>query len=162
MKKIKLTEEKYALVDDEDYNWLLNYKWIAKKDKTIIRKDKYYAICDLGNRKGRKRAYLQMSRRIMSLHEKLPKDMVVDHINGDTLDNRKINLRIITKRQNAQNRHDKTTSKYPGVHWNHQTKRWVSKITVNKKTIILGSFSSEKKAFEAYKIAIKKLGETVI
>ena len=93
MKKIKLTKEKYALVDTEDYDWLNQYKWHSgiNTDKKI-----FYAITYLSKNK----QHIQMARFIMDC----PKGMVVDHINGNQLDNRKKNLRICTQHQNSMNR----------------------------------------------------------
>jgi hypothetical protein len=88
-----------------------------------------------------------------------------DHINGDGLDNRRCNLRIVTRRQNTQNRHDERFSKYPGVVNSKNGFRAV--INIKGKNKYLGSFKKtpkgEKKAFEAYKNAVHKLtGEKLI
>ena len=66
----------------------------------------------------------------------------VDHINHDILDNRKQNLRHCTRSQNQMNQ------KCKGYFWHKRDKRWVAKITINQKTINLGSFKNEKDAIK--------------
>lgn len=91
MKKIKLTQGKYALVDNEDYDRLMQYKWCAEK---CSKSDNYYARNRTINTK--------MHRLIMKLDSSNP--LVIDHINHKTLDNRKVNLRICTRAENNRNR----------------------------------------------------------
>lgn len=90
----------------------------------------------------------------------------VDHINGDTLDNRKINLRTCTNRENTKNKkaHKKKRatihSKYKGIHFIPEYKRWRAKICVDYKSISLGCYSSEEEAALAYdKAAREYFGE---
>jgi len=76
-------------------------------------------------------------------------NLVVDHINGNTLDNRLINLRICTKSQNAMN--SKARTDLPkGVSWDKQGKRFRAKIQVNGTQLNLGSFETKEKAEIAY------------
>jgi hypothetical protein len=86
------------------------------------------------------------------------KGQLIDHINGDGLDNRKENLRFCTHSQNQHNQHSVqgATSKYKGVHWNTKAKRWISRIYINNKQTYLGSFSDEVEAAKAYDKAAKK------
>lgn len=83
----------------------------------------------------------------------------VDHINRDTLDNRKINLRICSHQQNCFNSKAKRmatkTSKYKGVCWNKQKQRWCSSLGVNYHTINIYSSSVEEECAYAYNIALK-------
>jgi len=79
------------------------------------------------------------------------KGQVVDHINGNCLDNRRENLRITTSSLNSQNRHKtkiNSTSKYKGVFKNSRG-TFTSKIAINRKTIFIGNYQSEEKAAEA-------------
>ncbi|MEK4108147.1 HNH endonuclease [Paenibacillus sp. FSL R10-2791] len=85
-----------------------------------------------------------------------PKGSVVDHINHDTLDNRRsVNLRILTHAQNMQNlRTQKSkTSKYRGVCWNNKDKKWKAQIKVNGKKRFLGNFDNEPDAAKAAQTA---------
>ena len=87
-----------------------------------------------------------------------PDDKDVDHINGDTLDNRLCNLRVCTRGQNNMNRVKKPncSSIYKGVSWQKKIKRWVAKISINNKTVYIGTYTDEKEAARAYNKAAKK------
>ncbi len=93
-----------------------------------------------------------------------PSDKVVDHINGDPLDNRKSNLRAVTRGQNNMNRGSNrthrgksTTSSYKGVSWDKRRSRWVSNIGHNYKRIYLGCFDLAEDAARAYDIKAQEL-----
>ena len=82
-----------------------------------------------------------------------PKGLVVDHINRDVSDNRRINLRAVTHQQNNRNR-AQITGKYKGVSWSKHAKKWRSTITVSGKLTHLGYFKEEKEAANAYNLYI--------
>ncbi len=87
------------------------------------------------------------------------KEMVVDHINNDGMDNRRINLREATHSQNICNRKKRSgtnTSEYIGVCWNKARRKWMSSIGHDKKNIHLGYFDSEVEAAKARDRAAKK------
>ena len=86
----------------------------------------------------------------------------VDHINGNTVDNRKCNLRIVTNRQNGMNRHQKKTSKYPGVFWATRECRWVAQAQIDRKHICIGYFKSEDEAHEAYSNLVTPIEQALI
>lgn len=92
---------------------------------------------------------------------KPPGHLVVDHINHNTLDNRRSNLRAITHTQNQQNRKGKNrineTSRYIGVHKVRGGNTWVAHVTENKRRYYLGSYDTEKEAHEAVVKARRKL-----
>lgn len=144
MKKIKLTQGKYAIVDDEDYENLNQYNWCFNAGYAV--RSNYV--------NGKQIGLLMMHREIM----KTPKNMSTDHINHNKLDNRKSNLRIVTQAQNSYNRlgKKKGTSKYKGVSWHKDYKKW--SVVFDKKWV--GSFSDEVEAAKAYdKAAKEKFGE---
>ena len=153
MKEILLTQGQTALVDDEDFEELNQFKWRVGWTPTI---KSFYAIRD--EKRGNKYTTLRMHRQIMQF----PLGLYVDHINHNTLDNRKENLRIVTARQNGQNRSGKTTSKYPGVSWNKKSNKWIVWIRFNNKSLYLGMFTDEIDAFNAYKNFLKSIGEPEI
>lgn len=143
MKKIKLTQEKYAMVDDDDYEFLSQFNWYAFKNHGTYRAVRCAS--------GLKRT-VYMSRDLM----KPLSGMVVDHINGDTLDNRKCNLRVCTSAENIRNRklHKNSISGYKGVR--KQGKNWRATIRANDKRIFLGVFNTKEEAAAAYNEASKK------
>ena len=67
-------------------------------------------------------------------------EQVVDHINGDSMDNRKSNLRICTQKQNAQN--NRKPGVFTGVNYNKQNGKWVARISHNYKSKQLGTFKT--------------------
>jgi hypothetical protein len=81
-----------------------------------------------------------------------PGNFTIDHINRDTKDNRVVNIRLATKRQQLGNTKlsRKNKSGYRGVCWNKQSKRWNAFIRINKKSVFLGSFNSKERAACAY------------
>jgi hypothetical protein len=85
-------------------------------------------------------------------------DLFVDHINNNSLDNRRINLRIVTPSQNGMNKsvNKNGSSKYLGVGWHKKDKKWSSQIRVNGKVISLGHFLNEIDAAKARDRATKK------
>jgi hypothetical protein len=90
-----------------------------------------------------------MHREIM----KPPRGVLVDHISGDTLDNRRANLRLVTLTQNNQNRvprRDHKRGSYKGVTWCRRQGIWMARIGAGGKYIFLGHFADEKEAAEAY------------
>jgi len=146
-RRIRLSQGKYAIVDVEDYGRLSRFKWYAHKSFCT-----YYAVSSSMQRRSGK--ILFMHRMILDV----PEDMVVDHINGNGLDNRKANLRVCTAAQNNCNRRPQRNciSRYKGVTRTRRGKPWRAVITINRRTKSLGSFESEIEAAKAYDKAAKK------
>ncbi len=147
--KIPLTQGKYALIDEADFGLVSDKKWCADKANTG---DNYYATTSMG------RKHIRMHRLIMDAK----KGEHTDHINGDTLDNRRSNLRICTHAENCRNQHvrNRGTSQYKGVSWSEDRRKWLVQIKVNYKTIPLGRFRNEIYAAGVYdKAAVKYFGE---
>ena len=151
MKKIPLTPEGYALVDDEDYAYLSGWAWHKEMLGSGEHKNPYARRGT--NLYGGIKKTKAMHRLIMGN----PTGKEVDHINGDTLDNRRANLRVCTRAENAKNRkiNRNNTSSYKGVH-RHQTGAWRSRIQVGGKRISLGLFDTPELAHAAYKRAEKE------
>lgn len=143
-KLIPLTLGKFAVVDDDDYERLCGYRWLAhRSSRTFYASRKY------------RNSTIHMHRRIMNA----PKGMVCDHINHNGLDNRKSNLRICTARQNSYNQrpHTDCVSRYKGVHWLPEQKKWKSRVRKDGKTYDLGLFDSEITAAVAYDLKADEL-----
>ena len=156
MKRIKLTGNKFALVDDQDFEILNQYKWRADKDGNT-----YYAV--RGIWKDNKVFRLFMHREILDLKYKDGK--ITDHINRNGLDNRKSNLRIVSKAENCRNHggHSDNTSGHTGVSWHKVIKKWQSQIRAGGEKICLGYYNNINNAIEARKQGeIKYWGETRI
>jgi hypothetical protein len=85
---------------------------------------------------------------------------IVDHINGDGLDNSRSNLRVVTHSQSMMNRvwsRDGMTSRFQGVTWDKCCKKWRAQIFCNGKRIYLGVHAEEDAAYAAYKAACAEL-----
>lgn len=76
--------------------------------------------------------------------------VIVDHINNIKLDNRAINLQLTSSRVNNSKDVKNKTSKFTGVSWDKNNKKWLSQIVFNKKTFNLGRYNSELEAKKAY------------
>ena len=144
MKLIPLSGGFFAKVDDEDYEYLSGWVWYRGSSKYG------YAF---GYPKNATKNRNYMHRLIMkATHYK----QYVDHINHDTLDNQKSNLRICTPTQNNANRKKSNTkNKYKGVQIHHN--HWRALITYEGKRRILGCFESDLEASKVYNTAALEL-----
>ncbi|MGA2914588.1 MAG: AP2/ERF family transcription factor [Sedimentisphaerales bacterium] len=140
---IKLTKNRYAKVDPQDYPVLSKYDW-----HLLEAKGRFYTV------KLNEGLIQSMHRFLMDA----PKGRIVDHRNGDGLDNRRANLRLATHSQNCCNKRitKKGTSKYRGVSIEKGSKKWRATIYYNKINIPLGFFENEQDAARAYDNAAKK------
>ncbi len=149
MKEIKLTQGKVALVDDEDYEYLDQFKWQASKGLHT-----YYA-----RRNGRlyngKRITIRMHQEIMHF----PDNMLIDHIDHNGLNNQKHNLRVCTILQNQMNAtgREDSNSIYKGVCWHKRIQKWRAQIHLNRRQKFLGYYKNEEDAAMAYNKKAKEL-----
>jgi hypothetical protein len=146
MKEISLTKGKLALVDDEDFEYLNQWKWYCSPFG--------YALRSQSRRLPGPRIAIKMHRVVCNT----PEDMETDHINGNKLDNRRSNLRACTRSENQHNRNKLVgnTSGFKGVTWHIKSKKWASYIVVNNHQIYLGLFQDIIDAANAYDSSAKK------
>jgi len=155
MREIQLTQGQVALVDDQDYEYLNQWKWCAIwSDHTRS----FYAMrvsCDRGQR-----VTIQMHRLILGITDPRIK---VDHRDSNTLNNQWLNLRVCNNRQNQQNTRKRSncSSQYKGVSWDRKTSRWKSQIQIPSESAVgtkvhLGYFNLEVDAAYAYNEAAHK------
>ena len=160
MNKIELTQGKFAIVDADDFERVSEFKWHYNKNGKYTgyaRRRQYIGMKDGKQiQKG-----ISMHRFIMGVEDS---KVHVDHINHDTLDNRKSNLRRCTKAENGRNQKIRKGgfSKYKGVFKSSKSriKPFRARIMFNQKPINLGSFAAERDAAIAYnKAALHYFGE---
>jgi hypothetical protein len=149
-RRIPLTDGRFALVDDCDYEMLSAWTWGVydhRRNSGYVRR----SVRVRGHWVG-----ILMHRQIM-----LPDPgQEVDHINHDLLDNRRANLRLCTHQWNLQNRAKSPisgSSQYKGVRWENRHMRWLASIGNNGKTIYVGEYRSERAAAHAYDAVARKL-----
>ena len=146
MKYISLTQNKKTIVDNEDYAYLIQWKWRITANG--------YAVTYEKGKSHKTRQIICMHRLIINA----PEDMVVDHKNRDRLDNRKINLRICTQTQNngnmrGHNRYDCKGVEFVKFNGGGKTLRkkpWRSRLKIAGKRIELGTYVTKEEAIKAY------------
>jgi len=128
------------ILDEEDLLSVSPFKWNAAKRGRLA-----YAYAYIGNH-----VQIWMHRVLTNA----PKGMVVDHINGNGLDNRRSNLRVCEHRQNiAFGRSFTGLSRFKGVTWDKNRSKWIAQIKINYKHKMLGRFDNEEDAARAYDLA---------
>lgn len=141
MKEIQLTQGYVALVDDADYDFLMQWKWHANRNK-----NKVYAMRAI-HKDGKTKLY-GMHRQILGLTDP---SICGDHLDGDGLNNQRHNLRACTSQENVRNSKSRGgTSRYKGVSWYPRRNKWVAYITGGGKRKTIGYFGSEQEAAMAY------------
>ena len=115
-----------------------------------LEKNGYYSITLRKNGIGKTRKVHQLVAESFLNHKRCGHKLVVNHIDFNKANNKVDNLEIVTNRENSNRKHLKSTSKYVGVHWNKEDKKWKSGIMINGKLKHLGYFTDELEASEAY------------
>ena len=152
----KLARGRVTLIDDEDYELVLGYRWRVMENRA----DQAYVVTykklhDRGGRDKRGRGINNYP-----MHTLLTGFRLVDHRNGDTLDNRRSNLREATYSQNAMNRRANQGSRtgFKGVNWSgERTQRWQVRIMKEGKRHFIGNFDTPEEGAFAYDIAAREL-----
>ena len=131
-----------VLVDDEDVERLSAFRWHRKQSGHVHRS-------------------IQRGKIKRGIHRDVidaPDGVWVDHINGDPLDNRKVNLRLCDRVGNSRNSSSKkgSSSSFKGVCWHKASRKWQAGIKVNRKSIHLGLFATEQQAAAAYDASAKE------
>lgn len=125
----------FVIIDSNDYELIKDYKWYNGCGYAV-------AYCD------KQKKQIKMHRLINNT----PRGYDTDHINRNTLDNRRVNLRAVTRSVNCQNVPARlnSSSKYKGVYWKNTHLCYGARITKNKKTYFLGHFSCPIEAAKEY------------
>ena len=145
MKKILLTQDKFTLVDDCDYAYLMQWKWCYNQGYAV-RTDRT------------KGAQTILMHRVILERKGFKNFAQTDHRNQNKLDNRRGNLRPATASQNKCNnsKYKNNTSGHKGAHWHKRKEKWLAQIRVNGKQIHLGCYDNLKEATRAYNEAAHK------
>jgi hypothetical protein len=147
MREIKLTQGQVALVDDEDYDYLMQWKWRVRKQGNNFYARTYTPMVDWHRKE------LAMHRIIMNT----PPTLEVDHIDHNGLNNQKSNLRNCTEKQNKQNKKSfGLTSIYLGVSFNKNAKKFQAMIKIDGKGIYGGSWDDEEDAAKSYDVLARQ------
>jgi len=145
---VPLTRGREAVIDAADVHLIKGYAW-----RISAARGRFYAVTCLP-RNGQKQKSIWMHRTILPPTE----GVIVDHIDGDGLNNRRANLRLATVSQsmcNAKMRSD-NSSGYRGVAFVRAENKWAAYITVQKKRLSLGRFDTAESAHDAYVAASAK------
>jgi len=145
VRRISLSQGKYTIVDDDDYLNLIAFKWYYSHG---------YAVRHPKMVRGYRRGKISIHREI--LHT--PKGKLTDHINGNTLDNRKSNLRIVDIYKNGWNQKilKNTPSGFKDIYWRKTDKAWEVRVMEHGKRHSVGYFKNKDDAVDALLRALKK------
>lgn len=145
------TTDRFAKISPQDAGPILLYKWRITHSRKGTERI-YYAAA---NERGTKPRVIKMHRLILSA----PDGWHVDHINGDGLDNRRENLRLVNPQLNQANsrKHKPGTSRFKGVCWSRKANKWRAYVSVDRRQIHIGLYEEEMAAAQAYDLKAKEL-----
>lgn len=152
MKEIQLNHGIIALVDDEDFDRVNQFKWYGYKNGRTT-----YCIRNI--RINGKRSSQSLHHFILNIQNAKLNKIEVDHISGNGLDNQKHNLRVCSHSENMMNQRSKKngSSKFVGVSWNKRDNNFQSEIRYNGIRYYLGTYKSEIDAARAHDNKAKEL-----
>lgn len=148
--KVPLSRGLFALIDNEDQELVLPYKWYAMGPtgkEHAVRKDKVT----------RKAVWMHRVILDAQLDQPLQPPLMCDHVNRNGLDNRRINLRFCLRKQNLWNQGPRPGHKYKGIWWNESHNRWAANISAHGIKYYVGEFKTDIEAALAYNEAAKFL-----
>lgn len=148
MKHLPIKNGVHTVVDDDVYEWAQHHTWYVNKLGYVF----YYFYQTVGTTRRRRRETLH--RMIL----KAQPNTIGDHIDGNKLDNRRANLRLVGKLENAWNRSRRSdsTSIYRGVCWDKVAQKWVARITCRGRRMLVGRYHDIDEAARAWNEAAKK------
>lgn len=149
MKKIPLTQGKFALVDEIDYEYLIQWKWCITNFGYAVRRN-----CSKRNPK----PSLILMHLVIAKRMGLDTSNDIDHKDRNKADNRRKQLRSATRSQNTGNEELRSTntSGFRGVSWHAARQKWRARITINGKEKHLGLFASKEDAAKRFNKESKK------
>ena len=153
-KEIPLTCGKVAIVDASDYDFLMHWKWTARRNG----RNNWYAYRKKRKAEGARSQNIHMHQVILGLGD----GVKVDHRDGNGLHNWRSNLRRATQAQNRCNNRlpSNNTSGFKGVTFYKRTGRWMAQISIFNKTTCLGYFGTAIEAARVYDAAaVEHYGE---
>ena len=155
---IPLIPDQFAIIDELDLD-LAEFTWRAKFCPNYANGGKYRA--QRGYQKEGKKGTILMHRVILArvVGRDLERNELVDHANGEPLDNRRENLRVATQRENSQNSRKRkdNQSGYKGVYWMQERRKYAAQITYNNNQMYLGLFDDPVEAAKAYDTKAREL-----
>lgn len=149
---VKLTQGQYSRIDSDDAEKFGSLSWNALWNPKT---DSFYAVGNKLRDEAGKRGVRLLHREVMSAQT----GILIDHRDGDTLNNCKYNLRIATRSENARNRVvlcRSNTSGFKGVRWHATSHKWEARISISGKSIYLGLHDTAEAASDAYRNAATK------
>lgn len=156
MKLLHFSNGKHAIIDDEDYDLVNGFTWTYAKSYESKWTIKEYAFRSTSRKGGQKRKRIYLHRMLIDA----PAGIQVDHVNGNGLDCQRHNIRLATPSQNQGNQKVSLRpkySKYKGVTWYKDIKKWGASIKDKGKQKHLGLFTNEVLAARAYDEAAKRV-----